>query len=209
MNTYLEKRNEVLAQKTIKGLASRNMSGYYAANKEDALKLALELIPEESSVTMGGCETAVELGLVDALKAGNYNFIDRAEYPTLREGMLKAYDADVYLTSANGMTDDGILINIDGTGNRVSATSYGPHKVIYLVSINKICPDVDSAMKRARNVAAPANAQRKGADTPCVKTGACVDCKSMDTLCAQFLVTRFSREADRVHVILINEDFGF
>lgn len=209
MNTYLAKRNEILAQKTIKGLKSRNMTGYYAATKEDALKLALELIPEESSVTMGGCESAVQLGLVDALKSGNYKFIDRAEYEDPREAMLAAYDVDVFLSSANAMTDDGILVNIDGNANRVSAIAYGPKKVVFIVSMNKICPDVDSAMKRARNVAAPVNAQRVGSQAPCTKTGSCANCKSPSTICCQFLVTRYSRHADRIHVILVNENLGF
>ncbi len=209
MNKNLEKRNELIAQKTIKGLKSRNMTGYYAANKEEALKLALELIPEGSDVTMGGGESIVELGLVDALKEGNYNFIDRFAFDSPRDGMLKAYDADVFLSSANAMTDDGVLVNIDGNANRVSAIAYGPKKVIFVVSIDKICPDVDSAMKRARNVAAPANAQRVGVDTPCTKLGACVNCKSPSTICSQFLITRFSKPEDRIHVILVNEALGF
>ena len=209
MNHIITKRNELLAAKVIKGLESRNMSGYYANNKEEALQKALELIPEGSSIAMGGAMSANEIGLVDALKNGNYNFIDRDKAADKRAAMLAAYDADIFLSSANAMTDDGIMINIDGNANRVSAIAQGPKKVIFIVGMNKITNDVDSAMKRARNVAAPINAQRFGLSTPCTKTGACMDCKSPDTICCQILITRFSKHKDRIHVILVNENLGF
>ena len=209
MNENIVKRNELLAQKVIKGLESRNMTGYYAASKEEAVKKALELIPEGSSVTMGGAMSAHEIGLVDALKEGNYNFIDRDQYEDKRAAMLAAYDADVFLASANAMTEDGVIVNIDGNSNRVSAIAQGPKKVVLIVGMNKICNDVDAAMKRARNVAAPINAQRFGLSTPCSKTGACMNCKSPDTICCQILITRFSRHEGRIHVILVNDNLGF
>lgn len=209
MNENIVKRNELLAQKVIKGLESRNMTGYYAASKEKAVKKALELIPEGSSVTMGGAMSAHEVGLVDVLKNGNYNFIDRDAYEDKRAAMLMAYDADVFLASANAMTEDGVIVNIDGNSNRVSAIAQGPKKVVFIVGMNKICDDVDGAMKRARNVAAPINAQRFGLSTPCSKTGSCMNCKSPDTICCQILITRFSRHAGRIHVILVNDNLGF
>lgn len=209
MNENIVKRNELLAQKVIKGLESRNMTGYYAASKEEAVKKALELIPEGSSVTMGGAMSAHEVGLVDVLKSGNYNFIDRDAYEDKRAAMLMAYDADVFLASANAMTEDGVIVNIDGNSNRVSAIAQGPKKVVFIVGMNKICDDVDGAMKRARNVAAPINAQRFGLSTPCSKTGSCMNCKSPDTICCQILITRFSRHAGRIHVILVNDNLGF
>ncbi len=209
MNRNIEKRNELLAQKVIRGLESRNMAGYYAENREKALEIALSLIPEGSSVTMGGCVSAREIGLVDALKSPAYHFIDRDQYEDKRAAMLLAYDADVYLASANAMTEDGVLVNIDGNANRVSAIAQGPRKVIFIVGMNKVCDDVDGAMKRARNVAAPINAQRFNLSTPCAKTGSCMNCKSPDTICCQFLITRFSRHKDRIHVILVNDNLGF
>ena len=209
MNENMFKRNELLARKVIKGLESRNMKGYYAASKEDALQLALSLIPEGSSVTMGGAMSAHEIGLVAAVKEGNYRFIDRDAAADRRAAMLAAYDADVFLSSVNAMTDDGILVNIDGNANRVSAICQGPKQVLFIVGMNKVCGDLDGAMKRARNVAAPVNAQRFGLSTPCSKTGKCMDCKSPDTICCQFLVTRFSRHPGRIHVILVNESLGF
>lgn len=209
MDSNIVKRNELLAAKVIKGLESRNMTGYYAATKEEALKKALELIPEGSSVTMGGCMSAREIGLVDAVQKGNYNFIDRDNYEDKRAAALMAYDADVYLASANAMTDDGVIVNIDGNSNRVSAIAFGPKKVLFIVGMNKVCSDIDHAMKRARNVAAPTNAQRFGLSTPCSKAGTCFDCKSPDTICCQFLITRFSRHEGRIHVILVNDNLGF
>lgn len=209
LNENIAKRNALLAQKVIKGLESRNMSGYYAESKREALALALSLIPEGSSVTMGGAVSAHEIGLVDALKKGNYRFIDRDACEDKRAAMLAAYDADVFLSSANAITEDGIMVNIDGNSNRVSAIAQGPRKVIFIVGMNKVCPDPDAAMKRARNVAAPINAQRFGLNTPCARTGACMDCKSPDNICCQFLITRFSRHRDRIHVILVNGNLGF
>lgn len=209
MNEAMIKRNELLAQTVLKGLKSRNMNGYYASTKEEALKIALELIPEGSTVTMGGAMSAREIGLVDALQEGNYTFIDRDNYEDKREAMLLAYQADVFLSSCNAMTQDGVLINIDGNANRVSAIAQGPKKVVMILGMNKICDDVDGAMKRARNVAAPINAQRFGLQTPCTKTGTCMDCKSPDTICCQFLITRYSKHADRIHVILVNDALGF
>lgn len=209
MNENITKRNEKLAQKVIKGLESRNMCGYYAATKEEAKELALKLIPEGGSVTMGGAMSAHEIGLVDAVKKGNYRFIDRNDYEDPREAYLQAYDVDAFLSSTNAITEDGILVNIDGTANRVSAIAYGPKKVIMIVSMNKVCDDVDGAMKRARNVAAPINAQRFVKTTPCAKTGSCMNCKSPETICCQFLVTRYSRFPERIHVILVNDVLGF
>ena len=209
MNENITKRNNLLAQKVIKGLESRNMTGYYAGTKEEALKIALELIPKGSSVTMGGAMSAHEIGLVEALKSPDYNFIDRDKASDKRAAMLAAYDADFFLSSANAMTEDGIMINVDGNANRVSAIAQGPKKVIFIVGMNKITKDVDSAMKRARKVAAPINAQRFGLSTPCTATGSCMDCKSPDTICCQILITRYSKHKDRIHVILVNDNLGF
>ena len=208
MNENLVKRNECLARTVIKGLESRNMSGYYAADKEEALKQALQLIPEGSSIAMGGCMSAHEIRLIKALEEGNYNYMDRDKMER-RAALMAAYDADVFLSSANAITDDGIMVNIDGNSNRVSCIAQGPRKVIFIVGINKVCSDLDAAMKRARNVAAPANAQRFEVKTPCKEKGKCFDCKSPDTICCQFLITRYSRHTGRIHVILVNDNLGF
>ncbi|MDO4890927.1 MAG: lactate utilization protein [Coriobacteriaceae bacterium] len=209
VQTFIYQRNEMLAQKVIKGLKSRRMNGYYAANREEALAKALELIPEGSTINMGGCMSAREIGLFDALKAGDYNFVDRDEADDRRAAMLAAFDADVYLASANAITEDGVMVNIDGAANRIAALAFGPRKLVFIVGMNKVCPDVDSAIKRARNVAAPINAQRFGLTTPCSKTGACTDCKSADSICCQMLITRFAMDENRVHVVLVNDTLGF
>ncbi|MBO4495741.1 MAG: lactate utilization protein [Clostridiales bacterium] len=209
MDTNISKRNELLSATVIAGLKSRNMEGYYANTKEEALKIALDLIPKGSSISMGGAMSVHEIGLSQALKEGDYDFIDRDAYEDKRKAMLLAYDADFFLSSCNAITQDGILVNIDGNSNRVSAIAQGPKHVLFIVGMNKVCNDLDSAMKRARNVAAPINAQRFGLDTPCSKKGTCFDCKSPDTICCQFLITRYSRHAGRISVILVNDNLGY
>ena len=209
MNEAMQKRNELLAKTVISGLESRNMTAAYARDKAQALRLALDFIPTGATVTMGGGMSAWEIGLPQALKAGDYHFMDRDEAADKRAAMLAAYDTDVFLSGVNAMTKDGVLVNIDGNANRVSAIAQGPKKVLFIVGMNKVCGDIDHAMKRARNVAAPINAQRFGLDTPCSKTGACLNCKSPDTICCQFLITRYSKHPGRIHVILVGEDLGF
>lgn len=208
MDSNLQKRNEVLAQTVIKGLQSRNITGYYAADQNEACRLALNLIPKEKSIAMGGCMSAKEIGLLSALNEGGYHFIDRSQMDP-REALLASFSADIFLSSVNAMTDDGVLVNIDGNANRVACIAQGPQKVIFIVGIQKVCSDLDSAMKRARNVAAPTNAQRFPLKTPCKVTGKCSDCKSPDTICCEFLITRYSKHPGRMHLILVNEELGF
>ena len=153
-----------------------------------------------------------EIGLVDVLENGNYRFTNRElikDPVQKRQAELDTYDSDVFLCSTNAITEDGVLINIDGNANRVSALAYGPRKVVLVVGMNKVARDADAAMKRARNEAATINTQRFGLSTPCCKMGTCMDCKSPDTICCQFLITRFSRHKDRIHVILVNDSLGF
>ena len=143
---------------------------------------------------------------------GNYQVYNRDTAPTpedKRKIELAAYDCDYFLTSANAITEDGIMINIDGHSNRVSSIAAGPRNVLMIIGMNKVTRDVDSAMSRARNEAAPINAQRFNLSTPCCKTGACFDCKTPDTICCQILITRYSKTPQRIKVILVNEDLGF
>ncbi len=196
----------------IKALSTRNISGYYAKNKAEALKIALSLIEKGKMVGWGGSMSVREIGLYDEIINGDYIALNRDACETAeqkREMEIKTFGADYFLCSSNAVTKDGILINIDGNSNRVAAIAYGPEKVIMIVGINKICEDLDSAIIRARQVAAPKNAQRFPINTPCKKTGSCADCKAKDTICCEFLITRFSRHDDRIHVILVNEALGF
>ena len=212
MDNNISTRNRMLAQKVIKGLESRNMTGYYAETKEDALKQALELIPKGSSIGWGGSVSIAEIGLKDAVCNGDYTVYNRDTCETpeeKRETELKIFGSDYFLCSSNAITEDGILVNIDGNSNRVAAIAYGPLHVVMVVGMNKVAKDIDSALSRARNIAAPINAQRFPLDTPCKKNGSCANCKSMDTICCEFLITRFSRHAGRIHVILVNEELGY
>lgn len=212
MNENRYVRNKMLAEKIIKGLQSRNMEGYFVETKDEALKLALEMIPSGSSVGWGGSASIEEIGLKQAICDGDYVVYDRDNCKNpeeKREVELKTFGCDYFLSSSNAITEDGILVNIDGNSNRVAAIAYGPRHVIMVVGINKVVKDEEAAMYRARNEAATINAQRFPIDTPCKKNGSCVNCKSMDTICCQFLTTRFSRHTGRIKIILVNENLGF
>ncbi len=212
MNDNIRIRNEKLAQKVIAGLKSRNMTGHYADTKEEALQIALRLIPEGSVVAWGGSASINEIGLQQAVIEGNYRELNRELCKTSEESralMLAAMDSDYYLCSSNAVTEDGILVNLDGNAARVSAICFGPRHVLMVVGMNKIAPDVETAVARVRNVAAPCNAQRFDIETPCKVTGSCADCKSLHTICCQLVLTRYSRHPDRIHVILVNDHLGF
>ncbi len=212
MNSIIEKRNGLLAQKVISGLEKRNMTGYFAANKDEALRIALSLIPAGSSIGWGGSVSIQEIGLKDAVCNGSYTVYNRDITKTpeeRRQVEMNTFGCDYFLCSSNAVTEDGILVNIDGNSNRVASICYGPKHVIMIVGMNKIAKDLQAAIVRARTVAAPTNMQRFSNDTPCKKTGACADCLSPDTICCQMLVTRFSRHKNRIHVILVNDHLGF
>ena len=205
-------RNEALGRRVVKALEARNMEAYYAATREEAVRRALELIPEGSTINMGGSASVRECGLTDAVCSGNYIFYDRdrAETPEEKtEIALKAFTCDWYLGSVNAMTEDGVIVNVDGNANRIAAYAFGPKNVLLIVGMNKVVKTEEDAMHRARNEAAPINAQRFGIDTPCVKNGSCFDCKSPECICCQILITRFSRIPKRIKVILVDENLGF
>ena len=205
-------RNEALGKRVVKALESRNMEAYYAPSKEEAVRIALELIPEGSSINMGGASSVREVGLLDAISRGNYVFYDRDRAATPEEKQeiaLKAFTSDWFLGSVNAMSEDGVFINIDGNANRVAAYAFGPKNVLLIVGMNKVVKTEEDAMSRARNEAAPVNAQRFGLDTPCVKNGSCFDCKSKDCICCQIMITRFSRIPGRFKIILVDENLGF
>lgn len=205
-------RNEVLGKRVVQALESRNMEAYYVETKEEAVKKALELIPKGSSISMGGAASVKECGLYDAVSSGDYVFYDRDRVNTQEEKeeiALRAFSADWFLGSVNAMSENGVFINIDGSANRVAAYAYGPKNVLLIVGMNKIVKTEEDAMSRARNEAAPVNAQRFGIDTPCSKNGTCFDCKSPQCICCQILTTRFSRVKGRFKIILVDENLGF
>ena len=204
---YYEKRGNIL----VKNLQSRHFEAYYCANKGEALKKALELIPEGSSVGWGGAMSAEQIGLMQALHAGNYAPIDRslAKSQEEREQMMReSMFCDVYLTGANGLSLDGQMVNIDGTGNRVAATIYGPKSVIVIAGMNKVEDTLEDAVTRARTVAAPMNNQRFQNNNPCAVTGACGNCKNETCICNQIVITRHCRPIGRIKFILVGEALG-
>lgn len=205
---YYEKRGQIL----VKNLQSRHFEAYYCANREAALKKALELIPAGASVGWGGAMSCEQIGLMKALHAGNYRPIDRslARSPEEREQMMRQMLlADVFLTGANGISLDGQMVNIDGNGNRVAAIIYGPGSVIVVAGMNKVEDTLEAAMVRARTVAAPMNNQRFGNDNPCSVTGTCGNCKHETCICNQIVITRHCRPAGRIKFILVGEELGF
>lgn len=207
-----EKRNEVLGARVVKALESRNMEAYYVKTKEEALEKALELIPEGSTISWGGTMSVQEIGLTQALKDGEYVVYDRETVGTREEKeeiAHKALSCDFFLGSTNAISEDGVMVNIDGNANRVAAYAYGPKNVLLIVGMNKVVKTEADAMSRAKNEAAPINAQRFGIDTPCVKNGSCFDCKKPECICCQILITRYSRVAKRTKVILVDENLGF
>ncbi len=207
MALYYEKRGKIL----VKNLQSRHFEAYYCANREQALKKALELIPEGASVGWGGALSAEQIGLQDAVRKGNYHALDRETCATAeaRERMSRAcLDADVFITGANGLSLDGQMVNIDGTGNRVAAIIYGPKNVLVIAGMNKVTDSLEDAIRRARTVAAPMNQQRFQLPNPCTATGTCADCKSLTCICNQIVITRNCRPAGRIQFILVGEDLG-
>lgn len=211
--TPVQIRRELLSTKVLENLNKRNITGYYAKTKEEAKAIALSLVKDGEIIGFGGSKSLDEVGLIDALKENDsVKLLIRNAFDKPEEALRisrETFFADCYFCSANAMTEDGILVNVDANSNRVAAISFGPSKVILIVGMNKIEKDEQSALTRARNIAAPINAQRFNIKTPCKTTGSCANCKSPETICCQILTTRFSRHPNRMHVILVNEDLGF
>lgn len=201
-----------IAQKLIKNLEKRNMEGYYCSTKEEALQKILSLIQDHSSVTWGGSMTLSELGIIDKLHENKtLTLYDRSRVPSeeVPSIYLSAFSSDYYLMSTNAITRDGKLINIDGTGNRVAALIYGPKNVIVVAGINKVAEDEADGILRVRNVAAPLNTVRLQKNTPCTVDGACHDCLSDDCICMHTVITRNSRDKNRIKVVIVGEHLGY
>jgi L-lactate utilization protein LutB len=196
-----------------KALERNGIRAYVTGNRDEALKKALSLIKKGSTVGLGGSRTAEEIGLLGVLRKGKYKLFDQysgkhtnAEEIELRK---KGTHAACFVCGSNAVTEDGKLVNIDGLGNRLAGMCYGPDRVIIVAGRNKIVKDVDEAIDRVKNVAAPMNAKRFGLDTPCAKTGRCTDCSSPSRICSLTLIVDKQKSRDRMHVIFINEELGF
>ena len=212
METAKQKFYEKRAQLLVKNLKMRHFDAWYCADKEAALKKALDLIPEGATVGWGGAYSAQQIGLMNAVKQGNYIVYDRDTCATMEDRvkmMKKCLTAEVFLTGANAISLDGQMVNIDGNGNRVAAIVYGPDSIIVIAGMNKVMDTLEDAVQRARTIAAPMNQQRFPNQTPCQVTGSCADCKAPDCSCNQILITRHCRPAGRIKFILVGEELGY
>ncbi len=224
MNQYKKQIIETKIKNTIAALAKNNMNGIYAPDSGAAVEEVKKLLAEGCTVSMGGCATASETGILDLLRSGKYNFLDRNVPGLAPEQIMQIYRktfcADAYITSTNAITENGELYNVDGNSNRVSAMLFGPEKVIVIAGYNKIVADINDAINRVKTTAAPINAARLGVETPCAVTGKCVSlakqnpyicdgCASDSRICANYTVMSRQRKADRVYVILVGEELGF
>lgn len=203
----------ILAEKMIEKLQMRGMEGYYAATKEDALRLVKEnFLTKGVSVTWGGSMTVQETGITDYLKNSECILYDRMQAKTpeeQKEMKAKMINADYFLMSTNAITLDGELVNIDGYANRVSFLCYGPENVLVIAGMNKVATNVEDAINRVRNIASPPNVLRLNKDTPCAKLGRCADCFVDDCICSQIVITRRSGVKGRIKVILVGEELGY
>lgn len=210
--TTKELRNERLAQTIIKNLKRRHIEGFYCPTGAEAVNKVVELIEDGSSVTWGGTMTVRDLGIPEALKRrGTLEVIDRDLATTAEEKQsmyLRAFSTDVYLSSANAISEDGVIVNIDGNGNRVAAITWGPKKVIFVIGLNKVAQTVEAALARARSTASPVNAARFDIKTPCQTDGVCHNCNSADSICNYVHFLRNSPRG-RHQVVLVGEDLGY
>lgn len=215
-NQFITERNQKLGNKTVINLQKRFFEAYYVDTKEEAMQKAIEIIPKTDVVSWGGSVSASESGLIDYIKNNGYSVISRdaAKTPEERtELMRKALLCDTYIMGTNAISEDGQLVNIDATGNRVAALIYGPKNVIIISSVKKIMPTLEDAIKRARTVAAPINMQKiskiSERNTPCIITGTCANCTSKDSICSQIVITRLCKPQGRIKIILTSDDIGF
>ena len=204
---------ETRIKKTIEALKANNMNGYLVSSKDELIEKIKELTNEGDVVATGGSMSLFETGVIDHLRCGRYEFLDRYKEGLTSEEIKAiyrgAFSADVYFSSANAITEEGELYNVDGNGNRVAAMLYGPDKVIVVAGFNKIVADLEEAIERNRKIAAPINAKRLDRKTPCTRVGTCMDCKSPEKICREYTLIRSQGNPDRIHVIFLNEDLGY
>ena len=210
-------------EKTIKALEKNNMQVYFVADAAEAKAKVLSLIPEGATVAIGGSMTLVDTGILDAVKSGSYRYLDRnmqglsEKEKSMRLGEIMT--CDYFLSSSNAITENGELYNVDGTSNRVNALLYGPKNVIIVAGVNKIVPDLASAVRRVKEIAAPKNCRRLNCNTYCFHKGHCVSldrggdmadgCDSDSRICCNYTVMASQRLHDRVKIVLVNEELGY
>ena len=200
------------ADKIIAAMKTRQMECIYFDNRKDMLEYLKAVIPAKATAAWGGSMTLKDSGVIDLLRGGLCKIIDRDAAKTPEEAhkcMHQAFNADCYFLSANAITMDGKLVNIDGNGNRVAALIYGPKDVYVIAGMNKVVKDEEAAMDRIKNMAAPMNAMRLTTGAPCTKTGNCMHCKGSGTIRCHTVVTRYSRHPGRIKVLLVGEELGY
>ncbi|AGK98297.1 lactate utilization protein [Clostridium pasteurianum] len=197
----------------IESLGKNNMEGYYARDEREVLDIVKTLVNKGESVSVGGSMTLFQTGIIDYLRNGDFKFLDRYKPGLTREEITdifkKSFLTDTYFVSSNAITENGELYNVDGNGNRVAAMLYGPDKVIVIVGKNKIVKNVDEAIQRNREYAAPANAKRLDKKTPCTRVGHCMDCKSEDRICNEYTLIRRQGKKGRIKVIIVGKELGY
>lgn len=200
-------------KRTMENLEKNNMSAYYATDEKSVLKKINELVDKGNIVSVGGSMTLFETGVIEFLRSGKYNFLDRYKPGLTKEEIKdiyrKSFSADAYFTSSNALTEEGELYNVDGNGNRVAAMIYGPDKVIVIVGVNKIVKDVNEAIERNKRTAAPANAKRLDRKTPCAKLGYCVECSSPERICNDYVLIKKQGQKNRISVIIVGKELGY
>lgn len=206
---YIEKQVE----RTIKNLNNRNMEGYYVNNREQLFQTLKEFIVEGSTVGVGDSMTLFETNIIDFLRNGSFNFLDKYEEKLTkdekREIYIKNFSADTFICSTNAITESGELYNIDGNGSRVAPMIYGPKQVIIIIGINKIVKNLEEAEIRVRQYAAPLDAKRLNKDTPCTKLGYCTDCKSPNRICNDFVIIKGQFIKGRIKVVIVGDALGY
>ncbi|WP_244834120.1 lactate utilization protein [Clostridium sp. BJN0001] len=205
--------NKKRIERTIDSLKKNNINGYYISSKEELIKKIKEIVPEGKTVASGGSMTLFETGVIDHLRSGRYNYLDRDKEGLSREDIQKiyreAFSSYCYFGSTNAITEDGEIYNVDGNGNRVAAMLFGPQKVILVVGVNKIVCSIEDAVKRLKTIAAPANAVRLNKKTPCASVGHCMNCNSSERICNEYTVIKRQSDDSRMHVLFLNEDLGY
>ena len=198
-------------------LEANNFEVYFAADGAEAKKIVQEeIVPKTGAkrISWGGSKTATDMGLIQALKEDtNLEFLDPFEKEISLDVSLErrrqAFFVDLFITGTNALTETGLLVNLDRTGNRVAAITFGPKVVVILVGRNKIVSGLDEAFLRVKDYAAPLVAMRIKAKTPCVKTSFCEDCNSPERVCSAWGIVEKSYPKGRIKVILINQSLGF
>lgn len=206
---YIDKQLE----RTISNLEKHNIDCFFISTELEAREKIKQLIPQHSKVAVGDSLTLFETGIIELLRSGAYNFLDKHRSGITAEEKKELYrqtfSADTFICSTNALTETGELYNIDGNGSRVAPMIYGPDQVIIVAGINKLVKNLDEAEKRVRNYAAPLDAKRLNKKTPCASLGYCVDCKSDDRICNAFVVIKRQFIKGRIKVIIVNKHLGY